>query len=72
MAAGTFGQSVLVSDAHTSTNSANGNFGTGLALTVSVTNTTYVKFDLNRTLPPGSKAEDVASATAKFFVNKAT
>jgi hypothetical protein len=70
LAAGTFGQSVLVSDAHTSTTSANGNFGTGQALNISATNTSYVKFDIGRTLPAGTTADDVASATVKFFVNK--
>src|SRR5262245_11100790 len=70
LAAGTFGQSALVSDAHTSASSANGNFGTAQALAVSPTNTAYVKFDIVRTLPAGTKADDVASATVKFYVNK--
>src|SRR5262245_65929048 len=70
LAAGTFGQSTLVSDAHTSTSSANGNFGTARALAVTPTNTAYVKFDIVRTLPVGTKAEDVTCATVKFYVNK--
>src|SRR5215831_15236195 len=72
LAAGVFGQSALVSDAHTSTSSANGNFGTNQALAISPTNSTYVKFDISRTLPAGTKADDVASATVKFYVNKVT
>ena len=70
LAAGTFGQSALVSDSYTSASSANGNFGGAQALAVSPNNTTYVKFDIARTLPAGTKADDVASATAKFYVNK--
>src|SRR5262245_18584348 len=70
LAAGASGQSVLVSDAHTSTTSVNGNFGTNPALAVSATNTAYVKFDIDRTLPFGTKADDVANATVKFYVNK--
>lgn len=48
VATGTFGQAVLVSDAHTSASSANGNFGTSPTLTVSA-NTAYVKFKIART-----------------------
>jgi len=70
LAGGTFAQSVLVSDAYTSATSANGNFGTNPVLTVSVNNTAYVKFDIARTLPAGTKGDDVARATVKFYVNK--
>jgi Collagen triple helix repeat (20 copies) len=72
LSAAIFGQSALVSDSHTSSSSANGNFGTNQALAVSPNNTTYVKFDIARTLPAGTKADDVASATVKFYVNKVT
>ena len=70
LATGTFGQSVLVSDAHTSATTANGNFGTAQALAISAINRTYVKFDIISTLPSGTKADDVASAFVKFYVNK--
>ena len=72
LAAGTYGQTVLVSDAHTSATSANGNFGTNPALSISANNTAYVKFEIARTLPAGTKGDDVANATVKFYVNKVT
>ena len=72
MAASTFGQVQLVGDAHISSSSANGNFGTSQALNVSANNTIYVKFDITRVLPAGTKAEDVARATVKFYANKVT
>jgi hypothetical protein len=70
MAAGTFAQAVLVSDAHTSTTSVNGNFGNNPTLSVSVNNTAYVKFEITQTLQTGTKADDVAKATVKFYVSK--
>ncbi|HZM91615.1 MAG TPA: DNRLRE domain-containing protein [Blastocatellia bacterium] len=70
MAAGTFAQTVLVSDAYTSATSANGNFGTNPTLNVSANNTAYVKFEIARTLPADTKRDDIARATVKFYVNK--
>jgi hypothetical protein len=70
LAAGAYGQSVLVADAYTSATSANGNFGINPALTISGNNTVYVRFDIARTLPAGAKSEDVARATVKFYVSK--
>ena len=70
LAAGSFAQTVLVSDAYTSATSANGNFGTNPVFTVSVNNTAYVKFEVARTLPAGTKADDVARATVKFYASK--
>ena len=70
LAVGSFAQTVLVSDAYTSATSANGNFGTNPVLTVSANNTAYVKFEIARTLPAGTKADDVARATVKFYVSK--
>ena len=71
-ASASFAQSVLVSDAHTSVTSANGNFGTNPTLAVSANNHAYVKFDVALTLPAGTRAEDVAKATVKFYVSKVT
>jgi hypothetical protein len=48
LAAGAFAQTALVSDAHTSFTSANGNFGTNPTLTVSANSTAYVRFDIAR------------------------
>jgi hypothetical protein len=70
LAAGAFAQAVLVSDAYTSTTSINGNFGTNPTLTVSANNNIYVKFNIANTLPAGTKAEDVAKATVKFYISK--
>jgi hypothetical protein len=70
LAAGAYGQAVLVSDAHTSATSVNGNFGTNPTLTVSAANTAYVRFKISRTLPAGTKADDVARATVKLYVSK--
>lgn len=70
LAAGTLGQTVLVSDAYTSATSANGNFGTNPVLTISANNTAYVKFEIARTLPAGAKGDDVARATVKFYLSK--
>ena len=70
LATGTFAQTALVSDAHTSFSSANGNFGTATALTVSPNNTAYVKFEIARTLPAGTKGDDVAKATVQFYLSK--
>ncbi len=70
LAAGTFGQAVLVSDAHTSATSVNGNFGTNPTLTVSANNTAYVRFEIAHALATGAKADDVAKATVKFYVSK--
>ena len=71
-AAGSFAQSVLVSDAYTSATSTNGNFGANPTLTVSANNNAYVKFDIARTLAAGTKAGDIAKATVKFYVSKVT
>ena len=70
LSTGTFAQTALISDAHTSFSSANRNFGSATALTVSPNNTAYVKFEIARTLPPGTKGDDVGRATVQFFVNK--
>lgn len=70
LAAGTRGQTVLVSDAHTSSTSENGNVGTNPILAVSANNTAYVRFEIAGTLPPGARGEDVAKATVKFYVSK--
>jgi hypothetical protein len=70
LAGATFAQSVLVSDAYTSATSANGNFGTNPTLTISVNNTAYVKFEIAATLAAGTKSDDVAKATVKFYVSK--
>jgi hypothetical protein len=70
LAVGTFAQTVLVSDAYTSATSANGNFGTNPSLNVSVNNTAYVKFEIAGTLSAGTKRDDIAKATVKFYVNK--
>ena len=70
LSAAAFGQAVLVADAHTSATAANGNFGANPALAVSANNTAYVKFKIARTLPAGTKADDVARATVKFYVSK--
>ena len=72
LAAGTFGQAVLVSDANTSLTSANGNFGKLQTVTVSPKNTAYVKFEIAATLPAGTKADDIAKAVARFYVSKVT
>src|SRR5215207_3650066 len=70
LAAGAYGQAVLVSDAHTSATSVNGNFGSNPTLTVSAANTAYVRFKIARVLPAGAKADDVERATAKLYVSK--
>src|SRR5262245_27612479 len=70
LATGTFAQTALQSDAHTSFSSANGNFGSATALTVSPNNTAYVRFEITRTLRPGIKGDDVGRATVQFFVSK--
>jgi hypothetical protein len=70
LAVGTFAQTVLVSDAYTSATSANGNFGTTPVLNVSANNTAYVKFEIAGTLSAGTKRDDIAKATVKFYVNK--
>ena len=70
LATGTFAQTAVVSDAHTSFSSANGNFGSATAITVSSNNTAYVRFEIARTLPPGATGEDVGRATVQLFVNK--
>ena len=72
LATGTFAQTGLVADAHTSFSSANGNFGSATALTVSPNNTAYVKFEIGQTLAPGIKGDDVGRATVQLFVNKVT
>jgi hypothetical protein len=71
-AVGAFGQALLVADAHTASTSPNGNFGTNPAITISPTNTAYVRFKISRTLPAGTKGDDVARATVKFYLNKVT
>ena len=72
LATGTFAQTVLVSDAHTSATSVNGNFGTNPTLTVSGNNTAYVRFEIAPTLPAGTKGDNVARATVKFYLSKVT
>src|SRR5215213_2211571 len=69
-AAGIFGQAVLVADSYTSATSANGNFGANPTLTVSASNAAYVKFNLAATLKAGTKSDDIAKATVKFYVGK--
>ena len=70
LAAGTFAQTLLVSDAHTSFTSANGNFGTNPTLTISGNNTAYVKFAIAGSLPAGTEGDDIARATVKFYLSK--
>jgi hypothetical protein len=70
LTAGIFGQAVLVADSYTSGTSVNGNFGTNPVLTVSANNVAYVKFNLSATLKTGTKSDDVAKATVKFYVSK--
>jgi hypothetical protein len=70
LAAGIFGQAVLVADSYTSATSVNGNFGTNPTLTVSANNVAYVRFNLSAALKAGTKADDVAKATVKFYVSK--
>jgi hypothetical protein len=65
-----FGQAVLVADSYTSATSVNGNFGTNPTLTVSANNVAYIKFNLSATLKAGTKSDDVAKATVKFYVSK--
>src|SRR6185503_7157139 len=72
LASGTFAQTALHADAHTSFTSANQNYGTNPALSVSATNTAYVRFEIARTLPAGTKGDDVAKATVQFYLSKVT
>ena len=69
-AASAFGQTVLVADSYTSLTSANGNFGTNPALTVSANNAAFVKFNFAPYLFAGTSADDVSKATVKFYVSK--
>src|SRR5678816_850257 len=66
----TMAQSVLSDDAHTSNlpKDLDTNFGTIPSLTVSATNTTYLKFKLSPVLPPDTQASHVAKATLKLYV----
>ena len=57
LAAGAFGQTTLVADAHTSATSVNGNFGTNPTLTVSASNIAYVRFDIAHALPAGTRCQ---------------
>ncbi|HVE58344.1 MAG TPA: DNRLRE domain-containing protein [Pyrinomonadaceae bacterium] len=70
LTAGIFGQAVLVADSYTSGTSVNGNFGGNPTLTVSANNVAYVKFNLSATLKAGTKSDDIAKATVKFYVSK--
>src|SRR6476661_8377316 len=66
----TTAQSVLSDDAHTSTLSKDldTNFGTNPNLTVSATNTVYLKFKLFPALPADTQASHIAKATLKVYV----
>src|SRR4029453_7696267 len=66
----TMAQSVLSDDAHTSTlpKDLDTNFGTNPSLTVSASNTIYLKFELSPVLPPDTQASHVAKATLKLYV----
>src|SRR4026207_1829264 len=66
----TMAQSVLSDDAHTSTlpKDLDTNFGTNPSLTVSATNTAYLKFKLSPALPADTQASHVAKATLKVYV----
>src|SRR6185503_10923120 len=66
----TMAQSVLSDDAHTSTlpKDLDTNFGTNPSLTISATNTIYLKFKLSPVLPPDTQASHVAKATLKLYV----
>jgi hypothetical protein len=72
LAATTRAQSALVSDAHTSNNGRNANFGNHPMLDVSDSNTAYVKFNIAGALAQATKGNQVARATVKFYVNKVT
>lgn len=71
-AAGAFGQTALMADAHTSTTSVNGNYGTNPTVTVSANNAGYFKFNVLSFLPAGTKAENITNATIKLYVSKVT
>ena len=66
----TMAQSVLSDDAHTSTlpKDLDTNFGTNPNLTVSASNTIYLKFKLSPVLPPDTQASNIAKATLKLYV----
>src|SRR5678816_682748 len=66
----TMAQSVLSDDAHTSTlpKDLDTNFGTNPSLTVSATNTAYLKFKLSPALPADTQASHIAKATLKIYV----
>ena len=66
----TMAQSVLSDDANTSTlpKDLDTNFGTSPSLTISATNTIYLKFKLSPVLPPDTQASHVAKATLKLYV----
>ena len=66
----TMAQSVLSDDAHTSTlpKDLDTNFGTNPSLTVSATNTIYLKFRLSPVLPADTQASHIAKATLKVYV----
>lgn len=65
-----FGQSVLSDDANTSTvpKDVDSNFGTNPNLSVSPTNTSYLKFKLTPTLPTGTSSSDISKATLKIYI----
>src|SRR5689334_25093344 len=66
----TFAQSVLSDDAHTSNlpKDLDTNFGINPNLTVSATNTIYLKFKLSPALPVDTQASHIAKATLKVYV----
>src|SRR5689334_13295903 len=66
----TMAQSVLSDDAHTSTlpKDLDTNFGINPNLTVSATNTIYLKFKLSPALPADTQASHIAKATLKVYV----
>jgi len=66
----TMAQSVLSDDANTSNlpKDLDTNFGTNPNLTVSATNTIYLKFKLSPTLPEDIQASQIAKATLKIYV----
>lgn len=63
-------QAVLSADSYTSVSSANNNFGANPSLQISTSNASYIKFDLSKAVPSGTKAADVSRAVVKFYVGK--
>jgi hypothetical protein len=65
-------QAVLTADSYTSVSSANNNFGANPSLQISTGNASYIRFDLSKAFPSGTKAADVSGAVVKFYVGKVT